>query len=160
MPSLMAVPHLSHLVSLASSQMSTPTALRGPCGWGDEVGVPAANGATSLVASCWLTLWGPHSQFLAVINTSTSVCVYMCGCGCGWVWVLLPVWVWESPACLCHPHTLMWWLTCSWSCDEVIFVHPEDGPMKALSPWWILFGDIRCHSRRLPLLTVWLTGLL
>ena len=55
MPSLMAVPHLSHLVGLASPQMSTPTALRGPCSWGDEVGVPTANGATSLVASCYLT---------------------------------------------------------------------------------------------------------
>ena len=58
----MAVPHLSHLVGLASPQMSTPTALRGPCSWGDEAGVPTANGATSLVASYWLTpkLWGPH----------------------------------------------------------------------------------------------------
>ena len=51
----MAVPHLSHLMGLASQQMSTPTALRGPCSWGDEAGVPAANGATGLVASCWLT---------------------------------------------------------------------------------------------------------
>ena len=57
MLSLMAVPHLSHLMGLASTdaQISTPTALRGPCSWGDKVGVPAANGATSLVAFCWLT---------------------------------------------------------------------------------------------------------
>ena len=33
----------------------TPAALRGPCNWGDEAGVPAANGATSLVVFCWLT---------------------------------------------------------------------------------------------------------
>ena len=32
-----------------------PTALRGPCSWGDEAGVSAANDATSLVAYCWLT---------------------------------------------------------------------------------------------------------
>ena len=62
-PSLMALQDsrnerggdLSHFVSLVSPQMSTPTALRGPCSWGDKVGVPAANGATNLVASCWLT---------------------------------------------------------------------------------------------------------
>ena len=76
MPSLMAVPHLSHLVGLASPQMSTPTALRGPSSWGDEAGVPAA----CLVASYWLTpkLWGPHSQFLAVVNTSTSTSTSVC----------------------------------------------------------------------------------
>ena len=50
----MAVPHLSHFMGLASPQMSTPTAMRGPCSWGDEAGVPAVNGATGLVASCWL----------------------------------------------------------------------------------------------------------
>ena len=98
----MAVPHLSHLVSLASPQMSTPTALRGPCGWGDKAGVPAANGATSLVASCWLTpkLWGPHSQFLTVINTSTSVCV--CVWVCGWVggWVGVAVSLGVGASCL------------------------------------------------------------
>ena len=77
----MAVPHLSHLVGLASPQMGTPTALRGPCSWGDEAGVPAANDATSLVATCWLTpkLWGPHRQFLVMVNTSTSyIPLYSC----------------------------------------------------------------------------------
>ena len=54
MPSIMAMPHLSHLVGLTSPQMSTPTAPRGPCSWEDKVGVPTANGATGLVASCWL----------------------------------------------------------------------------------------------------------
>ena len=80
MPSLMAVPHLSHLVGLASPQMSTPTALRGPCNWGD--------GAVSLQptvppvllhpAGSPPKLWRPCSQFLAVVNTSTSVCVRVC----------------------------------------------------------------------------------
>ena len=53
------------------------TALRGPCNWGDEAGVPTANGATSLVASCW--------PILAVV-TSKSVCVCVvcvCVCVCG-----------------------------------------------------------------------------
>ena len=47
MPSFMTVPHLAHLVGLASPQMSTPTALRGPCSWGDEAGVPAARALCS-----------------------------------------------------------------------------------------------------------------
>ena len=55
MPSLKAVPHLSHLVGLAGPQMITPTALRRPCSW-DEAGVPTANGATSPVASKWPVL--------------------------------------------------------------------------------------------------------
>ena len=33
----------------------TPTALRGPCNWEEEVGVSAANRATSRVAFCRLT---------------------------------------------------------------------------------------------------------
>ena len=33
----------------------TPNAQRGPCDWGDKAGVSAANGATSLVATCWRT---------------------------------------------------------------------------------------------------------
>ena len=74
MPSLMAIHHLSHLMGLASPQMSTTTALRGPCSWGDKVGVPAANSATSLVASCF---WGPCGQFLAVINAGTSAACMM-----------------------------------------------------------------------------------
>ena len=55
MPSLMDIPHLSHLVGLANPQMSTLLHCRGPCSWADEPGVPAANGAIGLVASCWLT---------------------------------------------------------------------------------------------------------
>ena len=55
MPSLKAVPHLSHLVGLAGPQMITPTAPRRPCSW-DEAGVPTANGATSPVASMWPAL--------------------------------------------------------------------------------------------------------
>ena len=54
MPSLKAVPHITHLMGLASPKMTTPTALRGPCNWEDEAGVPTANGATCLVTFCWL----------------------------------------------------------------------------------------------------------
>ena len=40
------------------------TALRGPCTCGDKAGLTAANRATSLVASCWLTPErGLSSQF-------------------------------------------------------------------------------------------------
>ena len=67
MLSLKALHHLSHLMGLASPQMSTLTALRGSCSRGDEAGVPAANGTTCLVAFCWLPLeWGPRSSVVLV----------------------------------------------------------------------------------------------
>ena len=62
-----------------------PTALRGPCSWGNKAGVPAANGTTSLFAYCWLTPpppppeWGPRSQFwLQYVNTYKYVQVCVC----------------------------------------------------------------------------------
>ena len=36
--------------------MSTSTASRKPCDWGDKASISAANGATGLVATCWLTM--------------------------------------------------------------------------------------------------------
>ena len=73
----MAVPHLSHLVGLASPQMSTPTALRGPCSWGDEAGVLTASGATSLVASCRLK---PHNMGATRPVSGSGKYKYKCGC--------------------------------------------------------------------------------
>ena len=87
MPSLMAIPHISHLMGLASPQMSTPTALRGPCSWGDEAGIPQPMVPPALLppAGSLPNLWGPHSQFPAVVSTSkynVSVCVFVCVCVC------------------------------------------------------------------------------
>ena len=71
MTSLMAVPHVSHLVGLASTQMSTPTALRGhatgeirsmsPQPMVPPVVLPPAGSPPKLR--------GPRGQFLAVVNT-------------------------------------------------------------------------------------------
>ena len=56
MPSLKAVPHLSHLMSLANPYIDEyPYCTEGPCNLGDKAGVSAADGATGLVATCWLT---------------------------------------------------------------------------------------------------------
>ena len=61
--------------------MSTPTALRGPCDWGDKAGIPAANGGH---LSCCLLLAHPlNGGYIANSgsgNTSTSVCVCVCVC--------------------------------------------------------------------------------
>ena len=46
----MAVPRLSHLVGLPSPQMSTPTALRGPCSWGGKAGVLQPTGPAVLLS--------------------------------------------------------------------------------------------------------------
>ena len=80
MQSLKAVPHLSHLMGLASPQMSTPIALRGPCNWEDGSGVPA-NEATSLVSA----LHAHAHDCIAAYCVCVCVCVhtyaviYMCG---------------------------------------------------------------------------------
>ena len=99
----MAVPHPSHLMGLASPQMSTPTALRGPCSWGDEAGILTANSATSLVASFWLTLptnYGGHVASFWQWKIQVGVWVWVCGsvcvcvCGCVGVWVCGCVGLW------------------------------------------------------------------
>ena len=59
--------------------MSTPTALRGPCNWGDEVDGPAASGATSLVAY----MNGGHVAKSGSGNASEFLqvkCVCVCVC--------------------------------------------------------------------------------
>ena len=80
MPSLKAVPHLSYLMAmgLASPQMGSPTALRGPCDWGDEVGVPTANGATCIVFCLAHPLDGGHVANSGYGNTSTSTSTSVC----------------------------------------------------------------------------------
>ena len=78
----MAVPHLSHLVGLASPQMSTPTALGGHAAGEMRLVFPQPTVPPVLLppAGSPPKLWGPRGQLLAVVNTSTStnVCVYVC----------------------------------------------------------------------------------
>ena len=83
MLSLKAIPHLSHLMGLASQLMSTPTAMRGACEWGDKDGVSAANDATGFIVTCWLTpfmgsRWPRHG--CDITGSSTSVCMRVCAC--------------------------------------------------------------------------------
>ena len=76
MPSLMAILHLSHLVGLASLHYCTERAMQlGRRGW------PMANGATSLVDSCWLTpkFMGTTEPVSGCGKYNTST---MCVCVC------------------------------------------------------------------------------
>ena len=51
--------------------------LRGPCTWRNKAGVSTTNGATSLVASCWLTPKFNRPQAIIM---------------CVWQWVLITNW--------------------------------------------------------------------
>ena len=71
MTSLMAVLHVSHLVGLASTEMSTPAALRGHA-TGEMRSVspqPTVPPVLLPPAGSPPKLWGPRGQFLAVVNT-------------------------------------------------------------------------------------------
>ena len=63
--------------------MSTPTAPKGPCDWGDKASVSTVNRTTGLVATCWLIpLMGstqPHLGSGSISDiTSVGTCVRAC----------------------------------------------------------------------------------
>ena len=114
MPSLKAVPLLSHLMGPASPYMNTLTALWRPYNWGDETGVPTANGATSLVATGSLP---DHGQSYGSAAKGLAIGLEVAGSGlvgCRYFHSLLFLTMCSSlPACLslvtmvCRPPSLL-----------------------------------------------------
>ena len=84
MLSLKALPHLSHFVTCASRQMSTPIALRGHAAWETRLvslQPPVPPVVLPPTGSPPKIIWEPCGQFLAA-STSVCLCVYVCVCVC------------------------------------------------------------------------------